>query len=82
MRLLQLVLSTVAVAGSLVGQTYTITTFAGGGLPVNIPGTSASVVQVPQILLEELATLDSEIGCHLRRKARLCTQEMKILLVE
>ena len=49
---------------------------------MNIPGTSASVVQVPQILLEELATLDSEIGCHLRRKARLCTQEMKILLVE
>jgi hypothetical protein len=26
-----------------VGQTYTIQTFAGGGLPVNIPGTSASL---------------------------------------
>ena len=25
------------------GQTYTISTFAGGGLPVNIPGTSASL---------------------------------------
>jgi hypothetical protein len=25
------------------GQTYTISTFAGGGLPVNVPGTSASL---------------------------------------
>jgi hypothetical protein len=28
---------------SLVGQAYTISTFAGGGLPGNIPGTSASL---------------------------------------
>jgi secreted PhoX family phosphatase len=30
------------------GQTYTITTFAGGGLPVNIPGTSASLPGPPR----------------------------------
>jgi NHL repeat len=32
-----------AVAVSLFGQSYTISTFAGGGLPINIPGTSADI---------------------------------------
>jgi trimeric autotransporter adhesin len=34
-----------AVASSVFGQSYTISTFAGGALPVNIPGTSASIGQ-------------------------------------
>ena len=40
LRRLMLVL---AVAGSAFGQTYTIDTIAGGGLPVNVPGTSAGI---------------------------------------
>jgi trimeric autotransporter adhesin len=34
------------------GQTYTISTFAGGGLPVNIPGTSASIGRVAGIAVD------------------------------
>jgi hypothetical protein len=41
MRLLPAVLLASLASCSLFGQTYTISTFAGGGLPVNIPGTSA-----------------------------------------
>ena len=38
------------------GQTYTISTFAGGGLPVNIPGTSASLgYDVPQSIAADRA---------------------------
>jgi uncharacterized protein (TIGR03437 family) len=43
MRLLPAVLLTVAVSSIASGQTYTISTFAGGALPVNISGTSASL---------------------------------------
>jgi hypothetical protein len=32
-----------AVACSAFSQTYTINTVAGGGLPVNVPGTSAGI---------------------------------------
>src|SRR6266852_706828 len=42
MRLMISVLVWVA-ACSAFGQTYTISTFAGGGLPVNIPGAQASI---------------------------------------
>jgi uncharacterized protein (TIGR03437 family) len=38
-----LVLLTTVLSCSAWGQTYTISTFAGGGLPVGIPGTSASL---------------------------------------
>ena len=43
MRPLPAVLLTLVTPWSLVGQAYTISTFAGGGLPGNIPGTSASL---------------------------------------
>src|SRR5260370_321550 len=41
MRLLHCVFLALAVSCSVPAQTYTISTIAGGGLPVNIPGTSA-----------------------------------------
>ncbi len=37
------VLSALVLSVAASGQTYTISTFAGGGLPANIPGTSASL---------------------------------------
>jgi len=43
MRHLSLVLVALLLSRSAIGQTYTISTFAGGGLPVNIQGTSASL---------------------------------------
>jgi len=43
MRLLSAVLLALAVPTPASGQTYTISTIAGGGLPINVPGTSASV---------------------------------------
>jgi len=51
-RLLQLIVSTVAVSGSLVGQTYAISTFAGGGLPANIPGAFASLGLLKGVALD------------------------------
>jgi uncharacterized protein (TIGR03437 family) len=43
MRLLLAVLLAFSMSWMVSGQTYTISTVAGGGLPVNIPGTSASL---------------------------------------
>jgi hypothetical protein len=43
MRARPFLLLTTVLSCSAWGQTYTISTFAGGGLPVNIPGTSASL---------------------------------------
>jgi uncharacterized protein (TIGR03437 family) len=43
MRLLHCVFLALAVSCSVPAQTYTISTIAGGALPVNIPGTSASL---------------------------------------
>jgi uncharacterized protein (TIGR03437 family) len=43
MRLRSVVLLTAILCRSAWGQTYTISTFAGGGLPVNVPGKSASL---------------------------------------
>jgi uncharacterized protein (TIGR03437 family) len=43
MRLLPASVLALAVSSLASGQTYTISTFAGGGLPVNIPGTTASL---------------------------------------
>jgi uncharacterized protein (TIGR03437 family) len=43
MRIRFVALLTTILGCSAWGQTYTISTFAGGGLPVNVPGTSASL---------------------------------------
>jgi trimeric autotransporter adhesin len=45
-RLLSAAILTLAISCSAFGQTYTIKTFAGGGLPADIPGTSASALFV------------------------------------
>ena len=56
MRLLHAVLLASLALYSVFGQTYTISTFAGGALPVNIPGTSASLgFGVPQYIAADPA---------------------------
>jgi uncharacterized protein (TIGR03437 family) len=51
MRRLPAILLTSIMSWSAAGQTHTISTFAGGGLPVNIPGRSASLdVNAPQFV--------------------------------
>src|ERR1017187_10011226 len=56
MRLLHAILLTSIISCSAFGQTYTISTFAGGALPVNIPGTSASLgFGVPQVVAADSA---------------------------
>ncbi len=55
MRLLPAVLFTFAVTSIASGQTYAISTFAGGALPVNIPGTSASLGTRPQYVAADPA---------------------------
>ena len=54
MRLLS-VLLLLGTSGSVWGQSYTISTFAGGALPVNIPGTSASLGYAPRYLAADQA---------------------------
>jgi len=55
-RIRSLVHLTTILCCSAWGQTYTIATFAGGGLPVNIPGTSASLgYDVPQSIAADRA---------------------------
>jgi len=56
MRLLPALLVATALSWSASAQTYTISTFAGGGLPVNIPGTSPSLgPQMPQYVAADPA---------------------------
>ena len=56
MRLLPALLLTSVMSSSASAQTYTISTFAGGALPVNMPGTSASLdVNVPQFVAADQA---------------------------
>ncbi len=51
MRLRTVILLVAVIPWTATGQTYTISTFAGGGLPVNIPATSASLgPDVPQYI--------------------------------
>jgi hypothetical protein len=45
MRALPVILLGLAMPAIASGQTYTISTFAGGSLPVNIPGTSAGITR-------------------------------------
>jgi len=54
MRLLS-VLLLFGMSGSAWSQTYTISTFAGGALPVNIPGMSASLGYAPRYLAADQA---------------------------
>src|SRR5579863_7673360 len=49
------ILPLLAAASPLFGQNYTITTFAGGGLPNNILGSSVSLVNPPQALAADTA---------------------------
>jgi hypothetical protein len=53
---------TLVVSCCAVGQTYTIQTFAGGGLPVNIPGTSASL-DYPSSVAVDGAGMERLNGC-------------------
>jgi trimeric autotransporter adhesin len=56
MRTRAILILTTVLCCSAWGQTYTISTFAGGGLPVNIPATSASLgPDVPQYLAADRA---------------------------
>ena len=56
MRLLPAVLLASVLPWSASGQTYTISTFAGGGLPVKISGTSASLGPgIPQVIASDRA---------------------------
>jgi hypothetical protein len=51
-----LVLFTTILSCSAWGETYTISTFAGGGLPVNVPATTASLgPNVPQYIAADRA---------------------------
>ncbi|HXP87708.1 MAG TPA: IPT/TIG domain-containing protein [Bryobacteraceae bacterium] len=52
MRLLPAVLLIALTSCSVFGQTYTISTFAGGTLPVNIPGTSASLSGTQSVAMD------------------------------
>jgi uncharacterized protein (TIGR03437 family) len=55
MRLLPAILLASVVSRSGSGQTYIMSTFAGGALPVNIPGTSASLGSAPQYVAADHA---------------------------
>ena len=52
MRLFSAVMLNLAISCCAFGQTYTIQTFAGGGLPVNIPGTSASLSSLNAVAVD------------------------------
>jgi hypothetical protein len=47
----------VAAASSVFGQSYTISTFAGGGLPVNIPGASASIGRPQAVAVDKVGNV-------------------------
>ena len=56
MRTRSILFLTTILSCSAWGQTYTISTFAGGGLPANVPGTSASLgPDVPQYIAADRA---------------------------
>jgi hypothetical protein len=51
-RLFSAVMLTLVISCCAFGQTYTIQTFAGGGLPVNIPGTSAGLSSLNAVAVD------------------------------
>jgi sugar lactone lactonase YvrE len=55
MRIISGTLLTLALSWVASGQTYTISTFAGGALPVNIPGPSASLSEVSRSIAVDRA---------------------------
>ncbi|HUB81528.1 MAG TPA: hypothetical protein VMB03_22165 [Bryobacteraceae bacterium] len=58
--------------GAALGQTYTVNTVAGGGLPVNVPGTSSSLGFVNGVAIDPSGNLylaDSVYSILLRRDA-------------
>lgn len=61
MRLLSAVLLASLVSGAAFGQAYIISTLAGGALPVNIPGTSASLYGPQAVAVDKGGNLFSWI---------------------
>ena len=57
MRLPPAVLLALVTSWAASGQTYTISTFAGGGLPVNIPGTSASLYGPESVAVDKAGNI-------------------------
>ena len=55
LRIHQLPAFILILASAASAQTYTISTFAGGALPVNIAGTSASLATEPQYVASDAA---------------------------
>ncbi len=53
MRLLPVVLLTVAACGNALGQSYGISTFAGGAVPLNLPGTTASASSPQSVAVDK-----------------------------
>ncbi len=51
------ILLTFVVCGAAFGQTYNISTFAGGGLPVNVPGTYASLYGPQAVAVDQTGNL-------------------------
>jgi uncharacterized protein (TIGR03437 family) len=52
------------VSGAVFGQTYTIQTFAGGGLPENIPGPSASLSRVTWVAVDRAGNVFMTLPDH------------------
>jgi sugar lactone lactonase YvrE len=57
MRSFRVLISAFIASCAAFAQNYTISTFAGGGLPVNIPGTSASIGQVSAVATDSAGNL-------------------------
>jgi uncharacterized protein (TIGR03437 family) len=62
MRLPPIVVLTLALASAALAQTYTMKTFAGGALPENVPGASASLGNVYGIAIDNLNNVFLSLG--------------------
>jgi uncharacterized protein (TIGR03437 family) len=62
MRLRSIVALTLALASAALAQTYTMKTFAGGALPENVPGASASLGNVYGIAIDNLNNVFLSLG--------------------
>lgn len=67
LRLLSAVLLALASSFPASGQPYGISTFAGGGLPVNVPGTSASLYGPSNVAVDKAGNLFLADGCSILR---------------
>jgi hypothetical protein len=52
-RLLPAIFLALAISGAAAGQTYTISTFAGGYLPANVTGTSANLDRPSKVAVDK-----------------------------